>query len=157
MALMLPESLIWFQRYIQYTETNYFKFFKKRIRNKFSAIVIETETVGSNARAVFNFAENFLQNDQNISKYAAYDKYLVFDCDAPDDILDVIKDAKSSANNYQLLISSLLFECWLLMHLETLPGAPLSKTAIGEKTYSLSWFRWLWKAQKWWRINRQNN
>lgn len=74
-----------------------------------------------------------MKNDQNVSKYAVYDKYLVFDCDAPDDILDVIDDAKSSANQYQLLISNLLFECWLLMHLETLPGAPLSKTAIGEK------------------------
>ena len=116
-----------------YTEKNYFEFFKKLIKDKFSNIVIETETVGSNARAVYNYAESFLKNDQNISKYAVYDKYLVFDCDAPDDILDVIDDAKSSANQYQLLISSLLFECWLLMHIEILPAAPLRKKAIGDK------------------------
>lgn len=115
------------------TEKNYFQFFKKRIKDKFSNIVIETETVGANARAVYNYAENFLQNDQNASKYAAYDKYLVFDCDAPADILVVINDAESSANQYQLLISSLLFECWLLMHIETLSGASLRKKAIGDK------------------------
>lgn len=116
-----------------YTEKNYFEFFKKKIKDKFSSIVIETETVGSNARAVYNYAENFLKNDQNASKYASYDKYLVFDCDAPDDILVVIDDAQSSANQYQLLISSLLFECWLLMHIETLPAAKLRKKAIGDK------------------------
>ena len=116
-----------------YTEKNYFEFFKKLIKDKFSNIVIETETIGSNARAVYNYAESFLKNDQNVSKYAVYDKYLVFDCDAPDDILDVIDDAKSSANQYQLLISSLLFECWLLMHIEILPAAPLRKKAIGDK------------------------
>ena len=30
-----------------YTEKNYFEFFKKLIKDKFSNIVIETETVGS--------------------------------------------------------------------------------------------------------------
>ena len=59
-----------------YTEKNYFEFFKKLIKDKFSNIVIETETVGSNARAVYNYAESFLKNDQNVSKYAVYDKYL---------------------------------------------------------------------------------
>lgn len=39
-----------------YTEKNYFEFFKKLIKDKFSNIVIETETVGSNARAVYNYA-----------------------------------------------------------------------------------------------------
>lgn len=57
----------------------------------------------------------------------------MFDCDAPKDILNVIADAKSSANQYHLLISSLLFECWLLMHIETLPATPLRKKAIGDK------------------------
>ena len=42
------------------TEENYFDFFKKKIKDKFSNIVIETQMVGSNARAVLNYAEDFL-------------------------------------------------------------------------------------------------
>ena len=114
-----------------YTERNYFEFFKKRIKDKFSDIVIQTETVGSNARAVYNYAEEFLSKDINQSKYSAFSKYLVFDCDAPSDILEVISDAKSSKYDYELLISSLLFECWLLMHLEMLPPDKLGKAEIG--------------------------
>ena len=55
---------------------------------------------------------------------------MAFDCDAPDDILKVIKDAKGSDNNYILLISSLLFECWLVMHLEEVEARPLRKPEI---------------------------
>lgn len=116
-----------------YTERNYFEFFKKRIKDKFSDIVIQTETVGSNARAVYNYAEEFLSKDINQSKYSAFSKYLVFDCDAPSDILEVISDAKSSKHDYELLISSLLFECWLLMHIEMLPPDKLGKAEIGRK------------------------
>lgn len=115
------------------TEKNYFEFFKKRIKDKFSNIVIRTETVGSNARAVYNYAEQFLSDDKNSSQFVTYDKYLVFDCDAPKDILSAIMDAEKSVNEYQLLISNLLFESWLLMHLETLPAETLKKSTIGKK------------------------
>lgn len=112
------------------TEENYFDFFKKKIKDKFSNIVIETQRVGSNARAVLNYAEDFLSKDDNIYEYSTYEKYLAFDCDAPDDILKVIEDAKGSDNNYILLISSLLFECWLVMHLEEVEARPLRKPEI---------------------------
>lgn len=45
-------------------------------------------------------------------------KHLVFDCDAPDDIQDVITYMISSNNEYVLDYSSLVFETWLVMHFE---------------------------------------
>lgn len=116
-----------------HTEMNYFDFFKKRIKNKYDNIVIQMENVKSNARAVLNYAEEFLKDDHNSKAFYDYDKYLVFDCDAPDNIAEVIEQAKNSESEYHLLVSSLLFEVWLLMHIEELDGDPLRKKSIAKR------------------------
>ena len=116
-----------------YTEMNYFDYFKKRIKNKYDNIVIQMENDKSNAQAVLNYAEEFLKDDHNSKAFYDYDKYLVFDCDAPDNIAEVIEQAKNSESEYHLLVSSLLFEAWLLMHIEELDGDPLRKKSIAKR------------------------
>lgn len=116
-----------------YTEENYFNYFKAQIGDKYADIEIQVENAKSNARAVLNYANKFFENSDNISKYANYERYLVFDCDAPADILNVIEEAEKSDNHYILLVSSLLFEDWLLMHLEELEEAELRKPKIADK------------------------
>lgn len=104
------------------TEKNYFDYFAKIIndgKNKFNEIKVEViPPAEGNARRVLNFAEKFLNEKCNTSKYQYYQKFLSFDCDAPDDIQNVINDMISSTNNYELLLTNLLFETWLLMHFE---------------------------------------
>lgn len=119
-----------------FTEENYFNFFKRQIGDKYANIEIEVENAKSNARAVLNYANKFFEDSENISKYKNYEKYLVFDCDAPDDILNVIDEAEKSEYNYILLVSSLLFEDWLLMHLEEIEEGELRKTKIAAKLTS---------------------
>ena len=99
------------------TEKYYFGYFETIIKkSKYNNIAIELESSNGNARSVLNFADRFMSDDSNLKKFSAYDKYLVFDCDAPADIQSVIKDAKE----YKLLVSNFLFETWLLMHFENL-------------------------------------
>lgn len=101
------------------SEKHYLDYFKDIIsKNKFTEIKIETESADGNARTVFNFAEDFLSKDENISRYMYHKKYLVFDCDDPSNIQDVIRDMNNSSNNYSLLVSNYRFETWLLMHFE---------------------------------------
>ncbi len=73
-----------------YTEYNYLEYFRKyldhNLKAKYTDIVIEPINAKGDAMHVFNYAENFLQDDENCSKYRFYEKHLVFDCDAPDDI-----------------------------------------------------------------------
>lgn len=103
------------------TEYNYLKYFKtyleKNSDSRYTDImVLEPINTKGNARHVLQYAEDFLLDDDNIRKYALHEKHLVFDCDAPDDIQDVIKDMQSSENEYVLDYSNLLFETWLVMH-----------------------------------------
>lgn len=80
---------------------------------------------------VYNYAEEFLENAENASKYMHYEKHLVFDCDAPEKIQEVIKMMKASENDYVLDYSNLLFETWLVMHFQNLePNKDNSKRAI---------------------------
>ncbi len=111
-----------------YTERNYIQYFADIIneRSKYTNIIVELELAGGNAQRVLNYAENFLKDDKNNSKFALYKKYLVFDCDAPKDIQSVITVANGSNNEYELLVSNYLFETWLLMHFENISEA-LSK------------------------------
>lgn len=105
-----------------YTETNYLNYFKEYIDNnlkrKYSDIVIESINTAGNAMQVFNFAEEFLQREENVRKYLYYEKHLVFDCDAPNDIQKVITLMLQSDNDYILDYSNLLFETWLAMHFQ---------------------------------------
>lgn len=117
------------------TEYNYLEYFKNYInsnlRAKYSDIVIEPINTKGNAMHVYKFAEGFLQDEVNASKYLYYEKHLVFDCDAPDDIEDVITLMKQSDNNYVLDYSNLLFETWLVMHFQNLePDYGVDKRTI---------------------------
>ncbi len=122
------------------TEKYYLDYFSNIIckkPNKYNEVEILTETACGNAQAVLNYANDFLSKDDNNSKYSDYEKYLVFDCDAPNNIQDVIINASSNTNNYKLLISNYFFETWLLMHFENIDGK-LSKRKTAERlTYNL--------------------
>ena len=80
---------------------------------------------------VYNYAEEFLGIAENASKYLHYEKHLVFDCDAPENIQEVIALMKDSENDYILDYSNLLFETWQVMHFQNLePDKDNSKRAI---------------------------
>lgn len=118
-----------------YTEYNYLDYFRQYINNnlhvKYSDIVIEPINVEGNAMHVYNYAEEFLGKDDNASTYLYYEKHLVFDCDAPEDIQNVIELMKKSDNKYILDYSNLLFETWLVMHFQNLePEKDNSKRVI---------------------------
>lgn len=104
------------------TEYNYFAYFANIInsnRDKYSHIQMEAINTEGNSRRVLNYANDFFDEGNNSSYYNNYDKYLVFDCDAPKDIQIVINDMANSKHSYELLLTNLLFETWLLMHFES--------------------------------------
>ena len=118
-----------------HTEYNYLDYFRSYIDNnlraKYSDIVIEPINTEGNAMHVYNFAEEFLRVGENASKYLHYEKHLVFDCDAPENIQTVIGMMKESENEYILDYSNLLFETWLVMHFQNLePDTDYSKRVI---------------------------
>lgn len=104
------------------TEYNYMDYFKKYLENnkkiKYTDVVLEPINTEGNARHVFQYAEEFLADEQNARKYALYEKHLIFDCDAPDDIQEVISDMIGSSNDFILDYSNLVFEIWLVMHFQ---------------------------------------
>jgi hypothetical protein len=115
------------------TEKNYMDYFADIInKNKYTDILIETESSNGNARNVLNFANSFLLEEANNRNYTHYNKYLVFDCDDPPNIQEVIKDMVLSDTEYSLLVSNFLFEIWLLMHFENV-DKKLSKRKIYER------------------------
>ena len=73
------------------TEKHYFDYFANIIdKNKYTDIEIRTECASGNANRVLNFANEFLDEEENNRKYTYYKKNLVFDCDAPKNIQAVI-------------------------------------------------------------------
>lgn len=118
-----------------YTEYNYLDYFRIYIDNNlhasYSDIVIEPINTEGNAMHVYKYAEDFLSIDENSSKYLYYEKHLIFDCDEPKNIQEVIALMKNSKSNYILDYSNLLFETWLVMHFQNLePKRDNSKRAI---------------------------
>lgn len=114
------------------TEYNYFNYFARIIdgnRIKYAHIQIEFVRAGGNAQAVLNKANEFFEEGDNSSKYVNYEKYLVFDCDAPANIQQVIKDMEESLYEFKLLLTNYLFELWLLMHFQIV-DTPLDKREI---------------------------
>lgn len=115
------------------TEYNYFNHFAKIINcndsNKYTHIKMELMKADGNAKTVFNYAESFLYEEENSSKYNIYEKYLVFDCDDPPEIQEVINEMMNSKNEYGLLLTNYLFELWMLMHFEIV-DEPLRKSMI---------------------------
>lgn len=103
------------------TEKYYFDYFAEIINkdeNKYNNVVIETEAANGNAQAVLNYSNDFLSREDKNRLFSNYGKYLVFDCDAPNNIASIINNACSNSNEYHLLISNHFFETWLLMHFE---------------------------------------
>lgn len=117
------------------TEHNYLKYFADILnenQNKFTDVKIELENAEGNAKTVLNHANNYFEKDENKNKYSSYDVYLVFDCDDPSNIQEVIIQMMESENGYILLLTNLLFELWLLMHFEEV-SAPIKKINIYNK------------------------
>lgn len=115
------------------TEYNYFNHFARIIegnRIKYAHIQIEFVRAGGNAQAVLNRANEFFEEGDNASQYVNYEKYLVFDCDAPPNIQKVIEEALGSSHEFKLLLTNYLFELWLLMHLQRIEARPLDKREI---------------------------
>ncbi len=117
------------------TEYNYLDYFKVYLKNnlhvEFSNIVLEPINTKGNAKHVFLHAEEFLGKYENKRKYRFYEKHLVFDCDAPDNIQDVIILMQKSENEYILDYSNLLFETWLVMHFQNLsPESKLNQRSV---------------------------
>jgi len=115
-----------------HTEKNYFNHFATIVnnnRNKYSHMEIVPLLAGGNARRVLNYADEYLADDHVAKKFSLYEKYLVFDCDDPTDIQQVIVEMQKS-KIYILLLSNFVFEIWLLMHFENVE-ASLTKA----KTY----------------------
>ncbi|HEX3046889.1 MAG TPA: RloB family protein [Bacillota bacterium] len=115
-----------------HTENNYFDHFATIInnnQNKYSHIEVVPILADGNARRVLNFANEYMSDENHAKKYSMYYKYLIFDCDDPDDISQVIFDMRR-ANSYTLMPTNLVFETWLLMHFEDI-SSPLTKS----KTY----------------------
>ena len=97
------------------TEKYYFDYFAEIIKkNKYTDVEVVLEAANGNAQTVLNFANKFMESEENNQKFSNYGKYLAFDCDDQPDIQAVIL----AATEYELLISNHLFETWLLMHFE---------------------------------------
>ena len=124
--------LIFCEGHTEYNYLNYFRsYIDNNLRAKYSDIVIEPINAEGNAMHVYNYAEEFLEIEENASKYLHYEKHLVFDCDAPENIQEVIALMKNSENHYILNYSNLLFETWLVMHFRNLePDKNNNKRAI---------------------------
>lgn len=119
------------------TEVLYFEYFAdiiRKNRNKYAHLHIESIPANGNAQQVLNFAEDFLQHEEQMQKYLLFEKHLVFDCDAPRHIEKVIRDMLASDHEFSLSLTNLLFETWLLMHLEQVePEYSNSKKTIGTR------------------------
>lgn len=106
------------------TEYNYLRYIKmyleNNLRTQYSNIVLESINAEGNAMQVYNYAEEFLKDEENARKYSLYEKHLVFDCDAPENIEEVFTKAVDSKNDYVIDYSNLLFETWLVMHFRIL-------------------------------------
>lgn len=113
-----------------HTEKNYIKHIVSRINTliKYNEIeVVDAASIreesnphivlaGGDANRVFYKANEIVENNP---QYLNYEKYLVFDCDAPKDtIQQTIKLMLESPNEYKLALSNFMFETWLLMHFE---------------------------------------
>jgi hypothetical protein len=113
-----------------HTEKKYFDYFSiliKNISNKYSQIIAEyycdenqvnCENAKGDAHRVYNFTKNFITSNNNAQIYLHYDKFMVFDCDAPSNINIVIQDmlSDSDTNSFTLIPTYLMFENWLLFH-----------------------------------------
>ena len=127
--------LIFCEGKTEYNYLNYFKRYLEAHQVEFSRIELEEPlNAEGNAMRVYKYAEDFLADEENRRKYELFEKHLVFDCDAPEDIEAVLKLMKSSEHDYIINYSNLLFETWLVMHFFILsPEEDNSQDVIFEK------------------------
>ena len=113
------------------TEKYYFDYFAEIVNSssKYADIRVEIENAQGNARTVLNHASQYMDIARNHQKYQNYSKYLVFDCDDPPDIQNIILEANSSRFDFVLLVSNRVFETWLLMHFEEIDH-PMGKSEL---------------------------
>lgn len=116
------------------TEYNYIEYFTSIINSysKYTDVCVTLENVEGDAKTVYKYAESYLSCEEMQKKYKSYDKYLVFDCDAPKNIEDVLRDIDGSKNDYIILLSNIVFEVWLVMH-EEVVCSKLTKVQIYKK------------------------
>jgi len=103
------------------TETYYFEHLTGIIKkNKYNDIEVEiADPAGGNSITVLNYADEYLLDDKNNTKYSNYIKYLIFDCDDKNvNTQDIINKVISSENSYEILVTNCAFEIWFLMHFE---------------------------------------
>lgn len=89
------------------TECNYFNYFARILNekcNKFTQVHIELREAEGNAQTVLNCANEFYENELNRKEYFHYKTYLVFDCDDPENIQEVIANMMISENGYVLTV-----------------------------------------------------
>jgi hypothetical protein len=109
------------------TEKIYFDYFVSILeKSKFDDIQVVIETASGNASRVYKYAQRYLTEEENNRRYTNHQKYLVFDCDAPENVQNIIQQAGESCENFRMLLSNKMFEIWLLMHFENVEQA-LSK------------------------------
>ncbi len=131
----LGKVIIFCEGSTEYNYLDYFADFLNKNDNKFTDVKMKLNNAEGNAQTVFNCANNFFENDENRKKFSDYKVYLIFDCDDPPNIQDVIINMKNSKYNYNLLLTNLLFELWLLMHFEEIT-VPIRKIDIYNKLAS---------------------
>lgn len=127
-----------------YTEYNYLKYFAD-IVNKSRNVDIEfghnpaiefelnLENVKGNAQTVLNQANTFFENEHNKKRFCYHEKGLVFDCDDPENIQEVINNMMDCENPYELYLTNDNFDIWLLMHLEVVTECFPNKTSLHKK------------------------
>lgn len=133
--LYIGKALVFCEGTTEYNYLEYFTdIFKVNEKSKYTNIDIEVqiENVHGNAQTVYKYAEEFLQDEEHAKKYKDFDKFLIFDCDDPPNIGNIIKDMLDSPQQYKLLLTNMLFETWLLMHYETV-DREISKAQVYKK------------------------
>lgn len=101
------------------TEEAYIQYFINKFENKrYFDVTVKNILIGGNSKAVYKHAKSFLANPSNNLRYGLdFKKYLIFDCDAPDNIEEVIKEIENN-KQFDMLLTNSIFEVWLLMHFE---------------------------------------
>jgi hypothetical protein len=84
--------------------------------------------VEGNSKTVLQYANAYLLDEKNNSRYSNYMKYLIFDCDDKNvNSQEIINKAIKSNNSYEILVTNKAFEIWLLMHFEIVDAAHKNK------------------------------
>ncbi len=98
------------------SELAYFNALKEMVRQDRYSNLEPVNCKGKTATNVLHRAEKFFQSNPRAADHRDDAKYLVFDCDAPPEIGELIREMRKKG--YKTLYSNACFETWLLMHVE---------------------------------------